>query len=101
MAFLIPIVERLLRLEEPLKKHHVGAIIISPTRELATQIYSVLTSLLAFHGPSAAAISPLDDEEMSGKLPTSVNAQSTLLANTHSTRNPTIDRLPASAGAAI
>ena len=29
---LIPIVEKLLRLEEPIKKHHVGAIIISPTR---------------------------------------------------------------------
>lgn len=32
LSFLIPIVEKLLRLEEPLKKHHVGAIIISPTR---------------------------------------------------------------------
>lgn len=56
LAFLIPVIERLLRLEEPLKKHHVGAIIISPTRELATQIYNVLLSLLAFHGPSAAAL---------------------------------------------
>lgn len=32
LSFLIPVVEKLLRLEEPLKKHHVGAIIISPTR---------------------------------------------------------------------
>ena len=32
LAFLIPVVERLLRLEESIKKHHVGAIIISPTR---------------------------------------------------------------------
>lgn len=32
LSFLIPIVEKLLRLDEPLKKHHVGAIIISPTR---------------------------------------------------------------------
>jgi ATP-dependent RNA helicase DDX55/SPB4 len=32
LSFLIPIVERLLRLEEPIKKHHVGAIIVSPTR---------------------------------------------------------------------
>ncbi|KAI4201288.1 MAG: hypothetical protein LQ350_003326 [Teloschistes chrysophthalmus] len=58
LAFLIPIVERLLRLEEPTKKHHVGAIVISPTRELATQIHSVLQSLLAFHGPSASALNP-------------------------------------------
>ena len=53
LAFLIPVIEKLLRIEEPSKKHHVGAIIISPTRELATQIYNVLKSLLAFHGLSA------------------------------------------------
>lgn len=56
LAFLIPVITRLLRLEEALKKHHVGAIIISPTRELASQIHSVLVSLLSFHGPSAAAL---------------------------------------------
>lgn len=56
LAFLIPLVERLLRSEEPIKKHHVAAIVISPTRELATQIHKVLTSLLAFHAPSAAAL---------------------------------------------
>ena len=61
LAFLIPVVERLLRLEEPIKKHHVGAIIISPTRELATQIHKVLSSLLAFHQPSAETLKP--DEE--------------------------------------
>lgn len=54
-------VEKLLRLEEPLKKHHVGAIIVSPTRELATQIHSVLLSLLAFHAPSKAALDPTQD----------------------------------------
>jgi len=42
----------------------VGAIIISPTRELATQIHSVLVSLLAFHGPSAANSRPPDEDEM-------------------------------------
>ncbi|KAF2130234.1 ATP-dependent rRNA helicase-like protein spb4 [Dothidotthia symphoricarpi CBS 119687] len=62
LAFLIPIVERLLRLDAPLKKHHVGAIIISPTRELATQIHTVLASLLKFHAPSAALLQP-DDED--------------------------------------
>jgi ATP-dependent RNA helicase DDX55/SPB4 len=55
--------EKLLRLEEPIKKHHVGAIIISPTRELATQIHSVLLSLLAFHGPSAEALKSLEEDE--------------------------------------
>ncbi|KAJ8114008.1 hypothetical protein OPT61_g4008 [Boeremia exigua] len=62
LAFLIPIVERLLRLDAPIKKHHVGAIIISPTRELATQIHTVLCSLLKFHAPSAAALEPEDDD---------------------------------------
>ncbi|KAI4169821.1 MAG: hypothetical protein LQ346_008928, partial [Caloplaca aetnensis] len=61
LAFLIPIVERLLRLDEPIKKHHVGAIVISPTRELASQIYNVLCSLLAFHAPSATAMKPPDE----------------------------------------
>jgi ATP-dependent RNA helicase DDX55/SPB4 len=40
----------------------VGAIIISPTRELATQIHTVLVSLLKFHAPSAAMLAP-DDED--------------------------------------
>ncbi|OCL02996.1 putative DEAD/DEAH box helicase [Glonium stellatum] len=62
LAFLIPVVERLLRLEEPIKKHHVGAIIVSPTRELATQIHSVLLSLLAFHAPSSEALKPPDED---------------------------------------
>jgi len=32
LSFLIPVVEKLLRSDEPLKKHHVAAIVISPTR---------------------------------------------------------------------
>ena len=35
LSFLIPVVEKLLRLEEPIKKHHVGAIVISPTRQVS------------------------------------------------------------------
>ncbi|KAF2403205.1 putative DEAD/DEAH box helicase [Trichodelitschia bisporula] len=73
LAFLIPLVERLLRLDDPIKKHHVGAIIISPTRELATQIHSVLVSLLGFHGPSAAALkamsTPEEEDDMEIDLP--------------------------------
>ncbi|XP_040843048.1 ATP-dependent RNA helicase DDX55 isoform X1 [Ochotona curzoniae] len=43
LAFLIPLLEILLRREEKLKKHQVGAIIITPTRELAIQIDEVLS----------------------------------------------------------
>jgi len=38
----IPILERLFRLDKPLKKYEVGALILSPTRELAHQIAQVL-----------------------------------------------------------
>lgn len=40
----------------------MGAIIISPTRELATQIHTVLCSLLKFHAPSAASLEPEDED---------------------------------------
>ncbi|KAI8987686.1 P-loop containing nucleoside triphosphate hydrolase protein [Mycotypha africana] len=41
LSFVIPILEKLLRREEPLKNYEIGAIIITPTRELAQQIHSV------------------------------------------------------------
>ncbi|XP_023030455.1 probable ATP-dependent RNA helicase DDX55 homolog [Leptinotarsa decemlineata] len=48
LAFLIPIVEILKRreVEEIWKKHQVGALVISPTRELALQTKFVLDALL-------------------------------------------------------
>lgn len=45
-----------------MRKHHVGAIIISPTRELAVQIHSVLLSFLGFHEPSATAINQSNED---------------------------------------
>ncbi|KIZ00196.1 hypothetical protein MNEG_7763 [Monoraphidium neglectum] len=42
LAFVVPVIEKLRRLDEPLKRHQVGAIIVSPTRELARQIHSVM-----------------------------------------------------------
>ncbi|PNH03260.1 DEAD-box ATP-dependent RNA helicase 18 [Tetrabaena socialis] len=47
LAFIVPVVERLRRLEEPLKAQQVGAIIISPTRELAKQIHGVAEPFVA------------------------------------------------------
>ena len=44
LAFLIPILEILLARNTPLNKHEIGALIISPTRELASQIDEVLTT---------------------------------------------------------
>ncbi|KAK0634862.1 P-loop containing nucleoside triphosphate hydrolase protein [Bombardia bombarda] len=63
LAFLIPVVEKLLRDTEPAKRHHVQAIIISPTRELAGQIYNVLLSLIKFHAPSEELLSFAKSDE--------------------------------------
>jgi len=57
-----------LRGEEPAKRHHVQGIIISPTRELAQQIYNVLLSMIKFHEPSTEALSHAKSDE---KRPTS------------------------------
>lgn len=63
MTFLIPVVEKILRLEEPTKKHHIASIIVSPTRELAVQIHKVLISLLEFHAPSAELLPLLKEDD--------------------------------------
>ncbi|CAJ2511444.1 Uu.00g070690.m01.CDS01 [Anthostomella pinea] len=63
LSFLIPICHRLLRLEEPTKARHIAAIIVAPTRELATQIHGALTSLIAFHPASAEVAQYLSGEE--------------------------------------
>ncbi|KAG8741077.1 ATP-dependent rRNA helicase spb4 [Ceratobasidium sp. 428] len=46
LAFVIPIIEKLIRRETPLRKNEVGALIISPTRELAAQIHSIFQLFL-------------------------------------------------------
>ena len=46
LAFLVPIFEMLLRRKTPLTKIDVGAIVLSPTRELASQIAAVAAPFL-------------------------------------------------------
>ncbi|XP_062870869.1 ATP-dependent RNA helicase DDX55 isoform X2 [Trichomycterus rosablanca] len=46
LAFVIPVLEILLKREEKLKKMQVGALIITPTRELALQISEVMGRFL-------------------------------------------------------
>ncbi|XP_054075596.1 ATP-dependent RNA helicase DDX55 isoform X3 [Rissa tridactyla] len=68
LAFVIPILEILLRREEKLKKMQVGAIIITPTRELAIQIDEVLSHFTK-HFPKFSQIlliggrNPMEDVE--------------------------------------
>ncbi|KAM6902949.1 ATP-dependent RNA helicase DDX55 [Xenentodon cancila] len=46
LAFVIPVIELLLKREEKLKKMQVGALVITPTRELAVQISEVMDKFL-------------------------------------------------------
>ena len=82
LAYVLPVVSKILRLEERTKKHHVAGIIISPTRELATQIHSVVKNLLDFHEPSAAAARPPTDEEE--------NAETEKAPQTYSSSTPVV-----------
>ncbi|CCG84402.1 protein of unknown function [Taphrina deformans PYCC 5710] len=62
LAFLVPLVERLLRREDALAHHHIGALVVCPTRELAMQIYTVLNSLLLLAPEKVIDGSVKDDE---------------------------------------
>ncbi|XP_069021926.1 ATP-dependent RNA helicase DDX55 [Embiotoca jacksoni] len=46
LAFVIPVIELLLKREEKLKKMQVGALVITPTRELALQISEVMEKFI-------------------------------------------------------
>ncbi|SMR41663.1 unnamed protein product [Zymoseptoria tritici ST99CH_1E4] len=63
LSFLIPLVERILKAEDPNKKGHVRSIVVAPTKELATQIHDVLMGLLNFHPPSASLLKQIDEPE--------------------------------------
>ncbi|CAE7219483.1 unnamed protein product [Rhizoctonia solani] len=51
LAFVVPIIEKLIRREAPLRKNEVGALIVSPTRELAAQIHSIFQLFLGAQPP--------------------------------------------------
>ncbi|XP_041347387.1 ATP-dependent RNA helicase DDX55-like isoform X2 [Gigantopelta aegis] len=46
LAFVIPLLEMLQRREIPIRKHEIGAVILTPTRELAFQISEVVDHFL-------------------------------------------------------
>ncbi|ESO09273.1 hypothetical protein HELRODRAFT_109569 [Helobdella robusta] len=46
ISFVVPMLEMLLKREEPFRKHDIGALIITPTRELAIQIEGVIQGFL-------------------------------------------------------
>ncbi|CAE6441007.1 unnamed protein product [Rhizoctonia solani] len=51
LAFVVPIIEKLIRRGTPLRKNEVGALVISPTRELAAQIHSIFQLFLEAQPP--------------------------------------------------
>ncbi|KAI0006105.1 DEAD-domain-containing protein [Russula compacta] len=63
LAFVIPILERILRREKKFKLNEIGALIISPTRELASQIHSVFTAFLS----SQPLVTPPDEDNDSSR----------------------------------
>lgn len=58
LAFVIPILERLIRRPNKLRKNEIGALVISPTRELASQIHSIFTLFLSSQPVSSTAEDP-------------------------------------------
>ncbi|KUI53163.1 ATP-dependent rRNA helicase spb-4 [Cytospora mali] len=69
LAFLIPVLDKILRSDESKKQHNVTGIIVSPTRELAQQIYDVLTTqILPFHQPSNDILPVLKEDETKRSL---------------------------------
>lgn len=49
LSFVVPMLEKLLRREDKLKNHEIGAVVITPTRELAQQIHSVFEKFVTHH----------------------------------------------------
>jgi len=67
LAFVVPIAELLMR-NPPASKKHVGAVVLSPTRELATQIMAVMEPFAAAAGLSCLLLTGGTDpkEDVSG-----------------------------------
>ncbi|CCF51973.1 hypothetical protein NDA14_006311 [Ustilago hordei] len=63
LAFVIPVLEMLLRRTTKLKKDEVGALIVSPTRELAEQIYKVIQMFLDAQSSAEAAAEEQEEQE--------------------------------------
>ncbi|GAA6009456.1 hypothetical protein JCM11491_003563 [Sporobolomyces phaffii] len=68
LAFVIPVLEKLLRRDKPLGKREIGAIIISPTRELAVQIHSVFNQFVAAQ-PTAESADASDPSTSAASAP--------------------------------
>ncbi|KAH8117380.1 DEAD-domain-containing protein [Phellopilus nigrolimitatus] len=64
LSFVIPIIEKLVRRQHRLRKSEIGALVISPTRELAAQIHSVFELFLNSQPKNESS---QDEENISNK----------------------------------
>ena len=67
LAFVIPVLEMLLRRATKLKKDEVGALIVSPTRELAEQIHKVIQTFLDAQAQLEVASAAAEDGVVEGQ----------------------------------
>ncbi|CAK9783409.1 DEAD-domain-containing protein [Cutaneotrichosporon oleaginosum] len=61
LAFVVPVLERIVRSEHAYKRGEVAAVVIAPTRELASQIHEVFNMFLSTFTPKEAT--PVEGEE--------------------------------------
>ncbi|BEI90298.1 uncharacterized protein CcaverHIS019_0303680 [Cutaneotrichosporon cavernicola] len=61
LAFVVPVLERIVRNEHKYRKGEVAAVVIAPTRELASQIHDVFNTFLSTWTPKEPT--PVDGEE--------------------------------------
>ncbi|EMD38355.1 hypothetical protein CERSUDRAFT_104945 [Gelatoporia subvermispora B] len=73
LAFVIPILEKLIRRETRLRKNEIGALVVTPTRELATQIHSIFSLFLSSQPAKPSSCKTFDDD-LANKTSTNVSA---------------------------
>ncbi|ORY27454.1 P-loop containing nucleoside triphosphate hydrolase protein [Naematelia encephala] len=87
IAFVIPVLERIIRRETPYSKGQVAAIIIAPTRELAQQIHDVFYRFITSLNPTVEPASPIASSSRSPTPPPTSSLPLPLLV-TSGTKNP-------------
>jgi ATP-dependent RNA helicase DDX10/DBP4 len=96
LAFLVPVLERLYRARWT-EYDGLGALIIAPTRELAVQIFQVLTKIGRFHSFSAGLViggkSLQEEAERLGRMSILVCTPGRMLQHLDSTSGLQVDNL--------
>lgn len=96
IAFLVPVLEKLYRARWT-EYDGLGALIISPTRELAVQTFQVLTKIGRYHSFSAGLViggkSPKEEAERLGRMSILICTPGRMLQHLDSTSGLQVDNL--------